>query len=491
MSAFFRFASVLTNRRFAIAAFLVPLGIRAIPEIIVGPYPVGFDTIAFYVPVTLDWAAGKVGPIQMLGSAPLMYTISTLVYMVTHVNPVWIFKVMGPILYGSMILALFSFLRAGLDWNDRLAFGGALLTSLYFVTLRVSWDLYRDMLGLTFILIALVYLSKPKGLRKYCLLGLSIVGAVTANQLTGIIVLFLAGSRAFTELWKGGKSQFRNLVLTAAPGIAVFFSIIYVDVGVFGNSIGQPQPAVPGLQSINNSLGFLAFAYLPLFPLVALGVRRVPSSGLKIWGFVCIVASVTVLLPFFSLNVASYRWSLLTSIPLCVFAAAGLARLMAVKLNVEMGRWLQARVLPIFSIIIVLSAILYIALPAQQAMPYYATFPGLLPTSMVQDTVPLSDMQNLRVTLDMAGANMGPGTALITHQAIYGWARAYLPSTDHIVNYGYSNPLEGVQIARTSGYSSVLMIWWVNGSGWHGQPSIPSDFVPLMVYGNMALYTYY
>ncbi len=32
-----------------------------------GPYPVGFDTIAFYVPNTLDWAAGKVGLLEMLG----------------------------------------------------------------------------------------------------------------------------------------------------------------------------------------------------------------------------------------------------------------------------------------------------------------------------------------------------------------------------------------------------------------------------------------
>lgn len=41
--------------RFGLAAFLMPLGVRAIPEIIVGPYPVGFDTMAFYVPNTLNW----------------------------------------------------------------------------------------------------------------------------------------------------------------------------------------------------------------------------------------------------------------------------------------------------------------------------------------------------------------------------------------------------------------------------------------------------
>jgi hypothetical protein len=39
--------------RFALAAFLIPLFIRSIPEILVGPYPIGWDTIAFYVPNTL------------------------------------------------------------------------------------------------------------------------------------------------------------------------------------------------------------------------------------------------------------------------------------------------------------------------------------------------------------------------------------------------------------------------------------------------------
>ncbi len=76
-----------------------------------GPYPVGFDTIAFYVPNTLDWAAGKAGFLEMLGTAPLMYMISVPAYLLLRVNPVWIFKAMGPILYGGMILALLMFLR--------------------------------------------------------------------------------------------------------------------------------------------------------------------------------------------------------------------------------------------------------------------------------------------------------------------------------------------------------------------------------------------
>jgi hypothetical protein len=143
------------------------------------------------------------------------------------------------------------------------------------------------------------------------------------------------------------------------------------------------------------------------------------------------------------------------------------------------------------SVILVVLAALYIAVPAQNAMLYYATFPGFLPTSMVQDTVPISDMASLRMMLNWVQANMRPGTVLITHQAIYGWARAYLPPDENIVNYRYSDPLEGVKMAVSDGYSSVLMIWWANGLGWHGQHSVPSGFVPVSIDGNMAVYAYY
>ena len=50
---------LVRSYRFALAAFLIPLFIRTIPEILVGPYPIGWDTIAFYVPNTLDCAVGK------------------------------------------------------------------------------------------------------------------------------------------------------------------------------------------------------------------------------------------------------------------------------------------------------------------------------------------------------------------------------------------------------------------------------------------------
>ncbi len=68
---FLRVQEAVLARRFGLRAFLIPLIVRALPEIIVGPYPVGFDTIAFYVPNTLDWAAEKARVLELLGTVPL------------------------------------------------------------------------------------------------------------------------------------------------------------------------------------------------------------------------------------------------------------------------------------------------------------------------------------------------------------------------------------------------------------------------------------
>jgi hypothetical protein len=156
------------------------------------------------------------------------------------------------------------------------------------------------------------------------------------------------------------------------------------------------------------------------------------------------------------------------------------------------SRVARGGILPIFSMILVVSSTLYMVVPAQNAMLYYTAFPSFLPTSMVQNTVPVSDMSSLRTILDWVQANIAPNTVLITHQAIYGWARAYLPSlSSHVVNYQYNGPLAGVKLARSEGYSSVLMIWWVNGSGWHNQPFVPSGFAILMQKGDLAVYEYY
>ncbi|MCJ7559407.1 hypothetical protein MUO79_02160, partial [Candidatus Bathyarchaeota archaeon] len=45
---------------FPFLAFAIPLAVRAIPEILMGPFVVGFDTLGYYVPFTLASLTGGV-----------------------------------------------------------------------------------------------------------------------------------------------------------------------------------------------------------------------------------------------------------------------------------------------------------------------------------------------------------------------------------------------------------------------------------------------
>src|SRR5438309_4226906 len=243
-----------------------------------------------------------------------MYMISVPVYWVSRVNPVWIFKIMGPILYGSMIWALFRFLKIGLKWPDKQALGGALLTALYFVTLRISWDLYRNMLGLTFILLSLPLLEDWKTPRKGVLLSTLIILAVASDQLTGVIALVLVGARALTALTKQQRHDFTGMLKNALPGGVLFFSIAYAGLIVPAIGLVRVQTSLPTLSSLSTSLGFLGYAYLALTPLILLGLRKVPNFDVRTWSIFCVGIAGLALVPFFGPNVQSYRWSLLLDI---------------------------------------------------------------------------------------------------------------------------------------------------------------------------------
>src|SRR6266702_6807592 len=54
-----RIVTAIRKYKLPLVAFLLPLTVRAIPELMAGPYPIGYDTITAYVPFMRDWAAGN------------------------------------------------------------------------------------------------------------------------------------------------------------------------------------------------------------------------------------------------------------------------------------------------------------------------------------------------------------------------------------------------------------------------------------------------
>ena len=101
---------------FPLLAFLVPFIVRAIPEVLSGSYPVGFDVFAYYVPNTLSWLRDGIGFWSLLATAPLLYL---LLMGVTAVGvPIfWTLKVLAPLLLGLLGLVVFFYARKTMSWS--------------------------------------------------------------------------------------------------------------------------------------------------------------------------------------------------------------------------------------------------------------------------------------------------------------------------------------------------------------------------------------
>src|SRR6266702_1091304 len=144
----------ISKYKLALGAFLIPLMIRSIPEILAGPYPVGWDIIAYYIPNSLDLASGRMNVWGIITSPPLMYAVVVPAYVLTKVGLVWIFKILGPLLYGFLGFSIFTFCERRLHWLGRKAFYALLFISAYFVVMRIGWDAYQAELGLSLLLLA-------------------------------------------------------------------------------------------------------------------------------------------------------------------------------------------------------------------------------------------------------------------------------------------------------------------------------------------------
>lgn len=466
---------------------------RAIPELVMGSFVVGFDTLAYYVPNTLVWLRSGVGFWNFMAVAPFLYVL--LMALTSIGIPIVIsLKVMAPVLLGFLGVAVYFYANKALSWSPKKSLLVVLFATLYFVALRVSWDILRSELGLIFLFAALIFLEKGGApFRDGVLLSLAMLLVVFAHQLVAVVMFFIV-LVTVTRLGLDRKMvEVRRLVVSSVPAGLLFLVIVYANYAVsskFSVLSGFPRQDSEGFMAlfgfasypdfVVNTLGFLVFCYLPLLPLVVLGVRQFGNNlQMKAWVFWIFIALLSVVIsPNAFVAAFPYRWILLLTYPLAFYAAEAFAHLKVNGYKLGVG------------LMLVTLSLGFIVLPNNLAFPYYALFPLYIPSSMLQNTVPLSDCQDTAKALQWLRNNIQSDSRLLAHDAFYGWASLTLDS-GQIIPYGYDNPetLAEKLINNGSRYQ-LYLIWWINGSGWHGQPTVSSNFSEVYESGRIVVYTY-
>ncbi len=485
-------------------AFAIPLAVRAIPEALMGPYPTGFDTIAYYVPNVYDWMRYGVDWWQFMAIAPLFYCI-LLPARILGFQVVPTLKLVSPVLHGFLGFAIYMYARKGLDWSRWKSLLASLLATLYFTALRVSWDMLRLQLGLILLFAFLTLFQsvlKGKGLGSHLFFSLFAALTVLAHQLLAVIMFACVAVFMLGKLKRIYAREMVKTIVSMTPSALIFLFMLYaVEFRVF---TGYPKWEPGGWLSLfgfqsywdmaTNTVGFLAYCYLPLLPAVLLGLTRLKSLELRVWTLLCLGFVLFPLLsPSLKIGVWEYRWTLLLGYPLAFYVVDGLAKF-------KPNPWTLRRLLAYVALVVVFASFLgylstgFLVMTPEGPIPYfdaakYNDYIYYMQSSMLQNTISVNDCRDADGALEWIKGEMGSEACLLTHTAFRGQALLKL-GEERIIHYGYGDPEEAAREALEQGYAHVYLIWWIRGGGWHGQSIVPEVFREVYRSGRIAVYLY-
>ena len=477
-------------------AFAIPLIVRAIPEILMGQYLVGFDNVGYYVPNTLTWLGNGVSFWSLMSSAPLFYIL--LMGTTSLGAPIVVtLKILGPLLLGLLGFVAYNYAHKALSWSSKKSLVLTILSTLYFVALRISWDMFRSELALVFLFLMLILLQKNGNtLRNGFFLSLTMIFVVLSHQLIAIIMFVIIISTIASFYFKKKKAELKRILISSIPAVLLFGLIIYINYFIFSSPIMdysvnyaggfESLAATSHPELVIDTLGFLVICYLPLVPLLIFGFRRSKNNiQLKAWILWILLPLLIVIISpttFFLGGVLPYRWILLLTYPLSFYAVEGL---FAIKWN-----WYKIVYKIVVGFIIAFLSVGFLILPNSGALDYFGSYPTYIPKSMLQNTVQLSDCQDTANALLWTKNNMPGNGYLLVHEAFYGWATLSF-NNSRLIPYFFGNPSDAVDNLQQRNNSNPLyLIWWINGTGWYGQSTVPAMFKELFQSGNIAIYQY-
>jgi hypothetical protein len=508
----------LTDRRALAACLSLGFFVRLIPELLAFPLPIGFDTVyyAFVMKsgvILPHWSA-------LFSSSWLLYALIVPLYSLLQVDPFLLLKVVAPLLFGLNVAGVYWFARKMLGWNLRMGLLAGVFFALQLASLRISWDLLRNTLGLGIMLFALSYVKEVGSKRGFALFALLSLLTVFAHgyaaaallvTVLGLVVLRLA--KRLVDSWS------KRLALGVLPALAVFTTGIWLTIFpvhyALGTNIVNAGDAVSAQQgslffmvdylrvqtsvdyyasywSLALSVGLLfAVLYLPYLFLVVKGYFR--NRVLSIWTMLLLIGAFGCLaVPFFAVEYW-HRWMFMLVYPFTFFAVNGFSRLLhkaSVERKAHAFSWFSNKkavgtVLLTFSL-----AVAYLATPV--SMVYASeSVPSVTDTYLyfsTNPTVPYQDVNSVVQAMSWLNGDMNAVSCVVLQNAFLSWGQLYLDKS-HVIVYFDNDVNSAVSTAFGRGFSQVFFVWWNTPIGWYGV-SVPQSFVSVQDFGRISVYAY-
>jgi hypothetical protein len=499
---------------YPITALLIPFAIRLVPELL-SLYPIGFDTIAYYIPIMLSRLALTASPTDYFGGTILLYLPLTIAYLLLG-NALLTMKIAPALLLGFLGLSAYFVGKDFLEWKKQRALLLSILLCSYFVTLRISWDLQRNILGLAFALLTLAFIERPNTRLRYVLLPISAALAVATHESAAVLVtLIAAASLSLNRRYLDPRSY-----LPFVPAAV----LLILQLLLRHNLLSQIQETVSSTDVRNAftyNLGFVIFGFWLLLPLALIGIKRAMARHFSLWTLVCLIFG---LLPNIGFPTGSpYRWILILVVPLIVLFIQGADTLLSAKRiwRRRFGRLVVAG----FLLLSIAFSSGYLGLNGT-TRSYFDIAPQyhpLMPVTMVESTVPIRDISSIVTIAHWANRTLPRSAVLILPFQLYGWYVTIVsgnrgfsfrpageerniddtissikpktgPNPIYARNVDLFQPQDETVLANLAQQHSdaglVYVVWWSSNSTEVIPSNLPSAFAVAFTTGNLAVYNF-
>ena len=501
-----RFSSNFGHLKYPLVAFLTVLAIRTIPEMLMGPYPLGFDTVAYYIPITMQWLKEGVDFWQAMTMAPLFYALLTFVTAI-GIPIILSLKIIPPLLHAFLALTIYYYANKALKWSPRKSLLTSLLATLYFVALRVSWDMLRNQLGLIFLFLtlALSYMVLNKGdikWKHYVLLSLVAILTVLAHQLVAALMLIIFITLITSIMLKGERAKVKSLIIALTPAAILFFTFNAFALVTGAEAIINTSTSPLPFQSSISNFDFFLYCYLPLLPLSIMGIiyfRDVRMNSWTLWIF------FTLLIPLIfpsMLGLGGHRWTFMLVYPLAFLVIEALDKLKpSIKHKVRCIAY-GAVLLAFISLVAWLSIGFMIKSP-ESPISYFDPQQQnrhifYIQSSMLQNTMSVENIPDFTKAITWLDANHNNNSALVIPNQFYGLALITVKSPMKIIDTVELTPFnpngEQILISKcletlNSG-DSVYTVWWAPHHSWYGISFPLEGFVEEQGFGTFSVYRF-
>ena len=413
---------LFASEKYAIlVVFALCIALRAVPELVAYPYPIGYDVVNYYIPNVTNFEdkwdiLSKQYPLYVT----FLYLLTLISGLSAHSVVVAVIITMTGIFGISLFYLGRTLLKLGISHSTFIA----IFAVLQLAVLRTIWDLHRDIFALTTMMFVFSLLSrKNAGWQSLALILVLTTLTMATDRMVG--ALFSASVAVYAVV-----TRRKDVALTGILAISMFYAFTVSTQSIPDittiSTAEIPQVDNDEVNEFYNPADLFTFFTVVNGLLVAaavIGFLKMKNSMLKIPLIVCIIGSFSWLVFPENKYLLADRWIILAGIFLSVFAGYGILYLIR---NLKERFTIAGFIIGAFALL----GLAYTVIPHDTASAVYGIVgvhaKDLPPVTMQFNSIDIEDNDDLVSTIAWINKNTEQDSLIVGENHWRGFMEMYL-----------------------------------------------------------------